>query len=429
MLVVVPPSRRSAWIRGDPVRLIAEEEPNPSGTVSARPDGAAGLVERLRSVGKRYIPRSRASDPIELDLIATLTEVAEALSSAMRVEEVLDIIVDRAKAITDTDKAVLVLTDQHDDSLDLDTLVVRGSRSQHLQDWWEPHLEHLGREVFKTGTPLVEVHDESDAVVVASPVLVRDQRMGLICAINSSRHPFTGRQIDFLRVLSAFAGSAIESAQFAEQSRYVLLASERDRIAREMHDGVVQSLFSISLGLEMCKKQVSRDPVAVAQSLDELQERLNTSMTELRRYIYDLRPMKLTELGLVGALEVWVREITQGSPIHGRLVVDGEVPRMTPAEEATLYRGAKEAISNVVRHSQAHKFEVRLRFAEGLASIQVDDDGVGFDSLGVLAGATPGLGLRSIRDMVTREGGAFAVDSSMRGTRLRIDVPVRGAAW
>ncbi len=411
------------------MRLITAEEPNPSDSVTARPNRSAGLVERLRAVGRRYTAHGRDSDPIELDLIATLTEVAEALSSAMKVEDVLDIIVDRAKAITDTDKAVLVLTDRHDDSLDMDTLVVRGSRSEHLQDWWEPHLEHLGREVFKTGAPLLEVHEESDAVVVASPVLVRDQRMGLICAINSSQHPFTQRQVDFLRVLSAFAGSAIESAHFTEQSRYVLLASERDRIAREMHDGVVQSLFSISLGLEMCKKQVSRDPVAVAQSLDELQERLNTSMTELRRYIYDLRPMKLTELGLVGALEVWVREITQGSPVHGRLVVDGEVPRMTPAEEATLYRGAKEAISNVVRHSRAHRFEVRLEFTDNSASVQVNDDGVGFDSLGVLGGATPGLGLRSIRDMVTREGGAFAVDSSMRGTRLRIDVPIRGSAW
>ena len=79
-----------------------------------------------------------------------------------------------------------------------------------------------------------------------------------------------------------------------------------------MHDGVVQSLFSISLGLEICKKQVFRDPQMVATRLDDLQSHLNVAMTELRRFIYDLRPMKLAELGLSGAIEYWIREVTLG---------------------------------------------------------------------------------------------------------------------
>jgi len=386
--------------------------------------GHPGLGNRARAWARRVLPRSRG-EAMELDLISTLNEVAVALSSALRVEDVLEIIVEKAKEITDTDKAVLVLTDPHHGAPDLDTLAVRGSRAQHTQDWWEPHLEHLSQAVFEKNAPVSEVFEDSDAIVLASPVLVRDHPVGIICAINRIDHPFSVRQVDFLRVLSAFAGSAIESAQFAEQSRHVLLASERNRIAREMHDGVVQSLFSISLGLELCKKQVLRDPTGVAERLDELQARLNTSMTELRRYIYDLRPIKLAELGLVGALERWVREITVGGSTKGRIVIETEVPRLTPAEEATLYRVTKEAISNVVRHSRADKFEVRLSFGEGIAAVHVSDDGVGFDSQGVLAGATPGMGLRSIRDMLAHEGGSFSVESGLRGTSLSLSLPVR----
>ena len=95
-----------------------------------------------------------------------------------------------------------------------------------------------------------------------------------------------------------------------------------------------------------------RDPAGVAQRLDDLQSQLNTSMTELRRFIYDLRPVKLTELGLPGAIDYWISEVTMGRPVRGKLVVDGERRRcMSPSEEACLYRVAKESVSNVVKHA------------------------------------------------------------------------------
>ena len=198
-------------------------------------------------------------------------------------------------------------------------------------------------------------------------MLVRERPIGVLGAINSSDRPFTSQHTDFLSVLAAFAASAIDNAQLAEQSRHVLLSSERDRIAREMHDGVVQSLFAVSLGLELCKKQVLRDPVAVSARLEELQERLNMSMTELRRFIYDLRPMKLAELGLIGAVEFWIAELTEATPVRSRVILEDAMPLMSPAEEACLYRVTKEAVSNAVRHSNATLIEVRIGFSDGRA--------------------------------------------------------------
>lgn len=362
------------------------------------------------------------------DLIASLNEVADAVSSAMSVAEVLDVITDRAKLITDTDKAVLVLADEHGEHLDLETIIVRGRRTQHEQYWWETRLEQIADRVFETGEPVLETHHEERALLLCSPVLVRDRPIGLLCAINSEDRPFSDDQIDFLAILSAFASSAIENARLAEQSRYVLLASERDRIAREMHDGVVQSLFSISLGLEVCKKQVMRDPVVVSERLDELQEHLNRSMTELRRFIYDLRPMKLAELGLSGALEFWVREVTLGRPVKGRVVMEANMPHLSPSEEACLYRVAKEAVSNVVKHAHAHAFEVRISYRAGHVRLEVRDDGEGFDPNAVLEGGVDGMGLLSIRERMRREGGTLFVDSMPgRGTLLCVDLPIEGA--
>jgi len=387
---------------------------------------AAGFMGHMRGAALRLLGETRRAD-VESHLIATLNEVASAVSSAMSVEQVLDVIVERAKTVTDTDKAVLVLADHHGEDLDFDTMVVRGSRDQHSQDWWETRLGVLGHKVFETGQPLIERHPEEDALLLANPVLVRDHPVGLLGAINSADRPFSREQVEFLSVLSAFAAAAIENAQLAEQSRYVLLASERDRIAREMHDGVVQSLFSISLGLELCKKQVFRDPTAVSTRLEELQEQLNMAMTELRRFIYDLRPMKLTELGLVGAVEFWVQEITQGRPVRGRVIVHGEVPRLTPSEEACLYRVTKEAVSNIVRHANAGSFEVAMSFSEGRAAVSIEDDGGGFDAEWALAGGTQGLGLKGIRDRLAREQGTFNIASGESGTRVSVEIPIGGS--
>jgi len=381
--------------------------------------GVRGLLDRMSPV--------RAH---QTELIASLNEVADAVSSALGVEQVLQVIVERAKRVTDTDKAVLILADEHGEMLDVETIVVRGRRTMHPQEWWLQRLEEVADDVFATGRVLLEPHSEESAWLLCCPVRVKDRPVGLIAAINSAERPFSTVQIDFLAILSAFAASAIENARLNEQSRYVLLASERDRIAREMHDGIAQSLFSISLGLELCKKQVMREPAAVGVRLGELQDHLNTSLSELRRFIYDLRPMKLAELGLTGAIDYWIREVTLGKPLRGRLVVDGVAARLDPGQEACLYRIAKEAVSNVVKHARATEFTVHIDYHEDSVRMEITDDGRGFDVPETLdTGADRGIGLRSIMDRVEKEGGRFELRSSPEsGTTLTVELLVGGSA-
>jgi len=150
-------------------------------------------------------------------------------------------------------------------------------------------------------------------------------------------------------------------------------------------------------------------------------------MTELRRFIYDLRPMKLAELGLVGAVGFWVREITRGGNVKGRVVVDRALPRLTPSEEAVLYRVAKEAVSNSVRHSGGTAITVTITGAADSVRLSVTDDGDGFDTARVLGEGTAGIGLRSIVDRVERDGGQLLIDSRPgQGTAVVVTIPVEG---
>jgi len=402
-----------------PRRLSAEARTAEDRVAPSLLTGVRGLLDRMSP--------ARAH---QTELIASLNEVADAVSSALGVEQVLQVIVERAKRVTDTDKAVLILADEHGEMLDIDTIVVRGRRTMHPQEWWLQRLEEVADDVFATGRVLLEPHSEESAWLLCCPVRVKDRPVGLIAAINSAERPFSTVQIDFLAILSAFAASAIENARLNEQSRYVLLASERDRIAREMHDGIAQSLFSISLGLELCKKQVMREPAAVGQRLGELQDHLNTSLSELRRFIYDLRPMKLAELGLTGAIDYWIREVTLGKPLRGRLVVDGIAARVDPSQEACLYRIAKEAVSNVVKHARATEFTVHIDYEGDSVRMEITDDGQGFDVPETLDnGADRGIGLRSIMDRVEKEGGRFELRSTPEsGTTLTVELLVGGSA-
>ena len=393
------PRPRSAWL----------------GSVAA---GTRNLIARVRP-GRRTASAS--------ELLDALQDVASAVSSTLSVEEVLETVVSRAKLLSGTDKAVLMLTSEQSETLDAETLTVRGRRDTHAQEWWIERVRELAPAVMHgSGVHLEEVPDRN-AWLLCTALKIKDRPIGVLCAINDARAPFTDQEIEAVRIVSAFAAAAVENARLAEEHRYVLLSSERDRIAREMHDGIAQSLFSISLGLEVCRKTLYRDPAVVAQRLEGLQDELNASMGELRRVIYDLRPAKLAEHGLAASIEHWITEATTGREVKGALVVRGESRYLQGATEACLYRVAKEAVSNVVRHADAASFEVCLDYRSRAVVLYVGDDGNGFDVESTRAAAEErgSMGLHSIQHRVRAEGGTFSVKSVIgQGTEVRVEIPL-----
>ncbi|MRS12814.1 MAG: GAF domain-containing protein [Actinobacteria bacterium] len=364
----------------------------------------------------------------QLALITALDSVSLSISSASTVQEVLAIIVEAAKRFTGTEKVVVCLVDEFADGLVMDetTMVVRGPRSTHAQDWWGQHLSEIADDVFADGRPFFDVDRDRGAWLLAVPVRVQDQPLGVLIAINAVTHGLLPEHTAFLSILGAFAAVSIANARLAEEARYAMLAGERERIAREMHDGISQSLFSISLGMELAKKQVPKDSVQAMRTLDDLESQLTASAAELRRLIYDLRPVKLRELGLVGSVQTWVREATRGSTVHGRTEVTGEVRSLAPAQEACLYRVAKEAVSNAVRHSDATTVKVRIEYSSGGVLLTVSDDGNGFvpgETRSRLEGT--GAGLRNMNERMVAEGGRLEVYSTPgTGTLIRATLPI-----
>lgn len=361
-------------------------------------------------------------------LIGALDSASERISSAASLHEVMSAIDEAARDFTGAEKVAVCLVDGYADGpvIDETSLVVRGARDTHLQEWWGQHLADIADDVFRSGGPLCDIDRERGAWLLAVPVRVHGEPLGVLIAINAIEHSLTPEHSAFLSMLGAFAAVSIANARLAEDGRYALLAGERERIAREMHDGISQSLFSVSLGLELAKKQVMKDPVQARKTLEDLEEQLSASAGELRRLVYDLRPMKLQELGLVDSIQTWVREATCGGALRAAVEVDGRAQRLSPSQEACLYRVAKEAVSNAVRHSGGCKLAVRIDYTPKRVTLTVSDDGDGIAHSGTrsrLEGT--GAGLRNMRERMDAEGGWLEVSSGTgTGTVVRAVLPL-----
>jgi signal transduction histidine kinase len=206
--------------------------------------------------------------------------------------------------------------------------------------------------------------------------------------------------------------------------------AERNRWARELHDETLQGLGALHLLLAAARRRGNARQTELA--VDEAIEHIQQEIENLHAIISDLRPAALDQLGLRPALEVLVesRGSADGSlTIASELALPGPADgdaRLSPEVESTIYRLVQEALTNVVKHAHAGHARVAVIAEEGIVSIEVHDDGTGFDT----GAAGPGFGLANMRERVTLSGGTMTIDSDVGGTRLtaRIPTPTRGDA-
>lgn len=206
-----------------------------------------------------------------------------------------------------------------------------------------------------------------------------------------------------------------------ESSARALAAQEgeRQRIARELHDEIGQSLTAVLLGL---KRTIDRAPAELRDELHAVQEMIRSSLDEVRMVARRLRPGVLEDLGLLSALNSLASDfgLASGTPITPRL--DPRLPGLNADAELVLYRIAQEGLTNIARHAQATVVDLELTCERGRVVLIITDDGRG------LAGAPEGAGIRGMRERAILVGADLTLDPAptKSGTVLRLSVPIRG---
>jgi len=200
------------------------------------------------------------------------------------------------------------------------------------------------------------------------------------------------------------------------------VAAERSRLARELHDAVTQTLFSMTLNAQAARTLLERDPERVEPQLARLQKLAQGALAEMRSLIFQLRPATTEQVGLVPALRKHLAELKSREGLEVELHVEGEEP-LPREQERGLFRIAQEALNNVVKHAQTDRAEVTLTMKDGGTSLLIEDHGVGFDPSAFEPGKET-MGLISMRERAELMEGIFEVESCPgEGTRIRVEIP------
>jgi signal transduction histidine kinase len=202
--------------------------------------------------------------------------------------------------------------------------------------------------------------------------------------------------------------------------------TERQRIARELHDDTGQSLTAIALGLRGVEAILPSNPAVAIEQVKELKSFSTNALGELRRIISDLRPSQLDDLGLVAALQWYFQEFERRRAIHIDFIVEGGRSRLPAEYETVLFRIAQEALTNIAKHAQASQATVKLQVYPAQIDLSIEDNGQGFNPAEVLRQDAPhGWGLLGIQERSSLLGGHYAIDSAPgRGTRIRVSIPL-----
>jgi len=220
-------------------------------------------------------------------------------------------------------------------------------------------------------------------------------------------------------------------AQLQEQSilARVIQAQEnvRQKVAQRLHDGPAQDLANVVLEAEICAKLMKSSPHRVVDELEQLKHLVNVTLQETRKFIFELHPMTLADLGLAATIKRYADEIATRYGTQVPVVLPQVEPFIPMGKRVAIFRVAQEAVTNAVEHGRATLIRVSMELSPGGLVLEIEDSGAGFDVEQVqrLAHARKGLGLINMQERADVLGGTLRVESApQRGTRVELNVPL-----
>jgi signal transduction histidine kinase len=223
------------------------------------------------------------------------------------------------------------------------------------------------------------------------------------------------------RLLAELQDAHEQLQAYAAQAEELAAVQERNRLARNLHDSVTQTIFTMTLTAEAARILFDRDPAQAGPQLDKLQELAKSALTEMRSLVFELRPTAVVTQGLIPALRHHITTLERQQGLTVALHVTGE-PYLPDEQAQRLFRIIQEALNNVVKHAQVDKASVTLQFENGRVLLQVEDHGQGFAPEAIHT-EEKHMGLSSMRERAEMMGGTLTIDSSPgEGTRLTVEV-------
>jgi signal transduction histidine kinase len=394
--------------------------------LSALADMAATALQRLTfldALEQQVVDRAH-------DLEA-LYDIAALTSASADVQSVLERSFARILVAMQTQTGAVQLLDASDSALTLALQVgLSDEMAQHLAV--QSARSGFGGWVVEHSEPLVVSDVIADPraggwsavatpqIYLGVPLRTKSRTLGVISVFRKIGKMFKPEEVSLLSSMADHVGVAIENAQLQRQVEHTAVMVERQRLARDLHDAVTQTLYSLTLFTEGARELIQANDVERAQQyLAEIAVAARQALKEMRLLIYELRPPILEREGLAGALRHRLDAVEGRAQVRTRLLVEGVI-EIAPPLAVELYYIAQEALNNVLKHAMASMVTVQIRVDAECVELNVLDDGVGFSPD---QSAEAGMGLTNIRERVKKLGGTVAIVSAPdQGTQLKVKV-------
>lgn len=363
--------------------------------------------------------------------LEAVQEITNAVLSGTGSDETLALIAARARELVGADLATVAVPDP-----DGDRLVIRvadGDHAEALAGQRFPIDGSISGSVVRSGRsevvedvstdprayqPVVSLGDMGPAVFV--PLAGHRGSFGTLAAADRrGGRSFSQEDVHVLEAFGGQAALALEYARAQEGVQRLAVLEDRERIAKELHDGVIQALFAVGMGLQGTALMSGDEDLA--GRIEGAVGELDRVIRDLRNYIFGLRPGILADRQLGQALRQLGEEFQGRSGVLTVVEVDDEVASVVTPHAGELIQLAREALSNVGRHAEAATCRLSLHHEDGRAVLEIDDDGRGFDP----AAAPRGEGLSNLEQRAAAIGGSARIRTvPAEGTTVRIELPL-----
>jgi len=223
-------------------------------------------------------------------------------------------------------------------------------------------------------------------------------------------------------------GLPLENIFLMRNLRARAIESERSRISRDLHDGILQTLLSVEIQLDVLRRKYPQSPDQAASGLAALQQTVRNEAAELRRMVTDLRPSRVQSADMIDLMRGFAERFRNESNIQLELLVNSEDLQAPDRVCRELFQIYREALNNIKKHARASHVVVKLNQSDSRITLVVDDDGEGFSFAGRFSGDELDrlrLGPISIKEHARSVGGVLTVESSPgHGARLTVEVPL-----
>lgn len=255
---------------------------------------------------------------------------------------------------------------------------------------------------------------------LGAQIKIGSQVMGLLSCYRFTNRGYGLDEIALVTALAEQLGLMLETQRLRQRAQDIAVVEERQRLARDLHDSVTQSLYSLTLFSRAGREAAEDgDAARLAYSLTELERNTLHALREMRLLLYELRPADLEHEGLTRAIQLRLDTVERRAGLQLDVHLE-DLPPLSSAFEVELYHIILEALNNVIKHAAASRLSVLLEEMDSQLHLRIADDGTGFD----LTQRTGGLGLRNLRERVARLHGQLAIVSAPgRGAQVDAVIP------